>query len=75
MKYVQSKHLALVDPLRAVLEQDYFLRLVYECEGNYIRDLKRMNQGLPPLVDEKPLPPPKTPYENLMAASNDEYLI
>ena len=56
MKYVHGKHIALVDPIKAIIEQDYFLWLIYQCEKNFDIDEKWWAEGLPPVVDEWPKP-------------------
>mmetsp|Transcript_27129 Transcript_27129/g.48682 ORF Transcript_27129/g.48682 Transcript_27129/m.48682 type:complete len:499 (-) Transcript_27129:35-1531(-) len=71
-KRIANKYIFRVDPYKAIIETDYFLKALDICEQNRTVEIERVEAGLPPEPEESE--PEPTEWELLHSAPTEEYL-
>ena len=74
-KRSRDKFIVAVDPLRAIIEQDYFLKKIEECEFNRKEELRRREEGINTDDELEETEVSVSEWEKLQSLPNDEYLI
>ena len=64
-----------VEPHRAVLEADYFIKLIEMAEQRRDEEIERIEQGLDSEDEGFKANDQENEYEKLQQASNEEYLM
>lgn len=72
-----GRYVVNVDPLKTVLEPDYYIKMIEECEQNRDTEIKNFNMGiledLDELKDKEKVT--ETEWQKLQKMPNDEYLM
>lgn len=71
-KRTANKYIFRVDPYKAIIETDYFLKALDLCEQTRTVEIERVEAGLPPEPEDSE--PEPTEWELLQRAPTEEYL-
>ena len=71
---MMGRYVVKVEPHRAVLESDYFIRQIEAAELNRDEEIERVEAGIED-EDEKKNEQPENEWEALQNSPNDEYLM
>lgn len=72
IKKAMNKYIVTCDTMKAIIDLDYFLKGIEECEQNRMMDIKRKELGI--VDDNLPLQPPISDWDLLNNLPDDEYL-
>lgn len=73
LKKVLNKYVVAVETEKAILENDYFFKLIENCEKNRSLEIDKIEKGIS-LEEVNDIPKPLDPWDQLAALPNREYL-
>jgi len=71
-----GKYVCKVEPVRAVLEQDYFIQLIEKAEKAREKQIEKIDLGYKSEGDEEPdAPSEETEWDKIQTLPDSEYLL